>query len=282
MNNLVTIFWDVTPTIFDVGPLSIRWYGLLYAMTFLVGLLLLQRMFRYEKVDPTWADSVFLSMIFGVIIGARLGHCFFYDPMYYLSNPAKIFKIWEGGLASHGGAIGIILALWIFSKKISKRSILWILDRVVPMVALGGLFIRTGNLMNSEIIGNPTDLPWGFIFASVDNIPRHPTQIYEALLYTTIFILLGYFYLKTEKKDHHGFMFGLFMALAFLGRFLIEFVKENQEAFEEGMVLNMGQLLSIPFIIFGIYFIFRKTEKKVYPPYKVVVDKNTQKNGKKK
>lgn len=282
MNHLAVVIWNVDPTLLELGPLTIRWYGLLYAMTFLVGLLLLQRMFRFEKVNPEWADKVFIYMIIGTIVGARLGHCLFYAPDYYLSNPLEMLKIWEGGLASHGGAIGIILALWLFSRRVSKRSVLWILDRVVVMVALGGLFIRTGNLMNHEIYGLPTDLPWGFVFTRLgDNIPRHPTQIYEALWYFSIFLLLSFFYWRTSYRNKPGFMFGLFMVLTFTGRFFIEFVKANQEAFEESMMLNMGQLLSIPFVIAGFYFVFRKKELKTYPPMQEATAANEKRSYKK-
>jgi len=251
------ITWTASPDIIDIGPLTIRWYGLLYATTFLVGFFLLKMVFKHDQVDLEWADTVFIYMMIGVIIGARLGHCLVYDTDYYLSNPLEIIKVWKGGLASHGGAVGIIIMLWIFSKKVSKRHVLWILDRVVIMVALGGLFIRTGNLMNHEIIGTPTSLPWGVIFTRVDNIPRHPSQMYEAFAYLSIFFLLTYLYWKKDAGNKQGLLMGLFMILAFSARFFIEFIKEDQSDFEAGMILNMGQLLSIPFVIAGIILIIR-------------------------
>lgn len=266
MNSLAAIIWDVSPKIFSIGSIEIRWYGLLYAMTFLVGLYLLQAFFRKEKIDEEWADKVFIYMLVGTIIGARFGHIIFYSPKYYFENPGEILKIWHGGLASHGGAIGISTALWIFSKRISKKPTLWILDRVITMVALGGLFIRTGNLMNSEIIGTQTDVAWAFVFKHIDNVPRHPAQMYEALTYFSLFLVLMFVFWKTNLKNRLGFMFGLFLTFAFTGRFLIEFVKENQEVWERGMTLNMGQILSIPCILVGLYLLFRKPQ--YLPEYK--------------
>lgn len=297
---MTSIVWDVAPEIIK-NPIEIRWYGLLYAMTFLVGLFLLQRMFKYERVKPEWADTVLLYMLVGTVVGARLGHCLFYEPDVYLSDPIRILKIWEGGLASHGGAIGILLALWLYSRNISKRPMLWIVDRVVPQVALGGLFIRTGNLMNSEIFGKQTDLPWGFEFIRAPEffvnghvVPRHPTQLYEGLVYFLIFGLLMYLYWKTDAKNKRGLLLGVFLVLVFTARLLIEFLKEPQtggigdQSLDEQIVsmigLNLGQLLSLPFIIAGIYLIFMK--KKPYPDYKPYTpeenEEKTTKKGKEK
>ncbi len=201
-------------------------------------------------------------MIFGTVIGARLGHCLFYNPTYYLSNPIEIIKVWEGGLASHGAAIGIIIAIYLFSNKKKNYSMLWILDRIVIVVALAGTFIRLGNLFNSEIIGIPTDVSWAFIFTAVDNVPRHPAQLYESIAYLIIFVILFFVYYKGIEKNRTGLLFGLFLVLVFSFRFFIEFVKENQSGFEAGMALNMGQLLSIPFIIAGIVFISKSFKPK--------------------
>jgi phosphatidylglycerol:prolipoprotein diacylglycerol transferase len=186
------------------------------------------------------------------VIGARLGHCLFYEPGYYLKHPIEILKIWRGGLASHGAAIGILLALWLFVRKY-KFSFIWILDRIVVVVALGGAFIRLGNLMNSEIYGVQTSLPWGFVFIrNLEVVPKHPTQIYESLTYFLIFLLLLWLYYRNDGKPRPGLLFGLFLILVFGMRFLIEFIKEDQVAFESGMKLNLGQLLSIPFFLLGI------------------------------
>ncbi len=262
MNIIAAITWDVSPEIFEIGPLIIRWYGLLYALTFVFGLLLMQKVFKSEKIPVEWADNALLYIMLGVIVGARLGHCLFYAPKYYLSNPIEILQIWKGGLASHGGAAGIILALWYFSVKTTKMPLVWLLDRIVPMVGLGGLLIRTGNLMNSEIIGQSTELPWGVLFVRAKSfyplIARHPAQMYEALWYFLLFLIMMTLYYKTNIRNQLGRLFGFFATFAFAGRFFIEFIKENQEFFEQGLFLNMGQLLSIPLIVVGIYFLVRK------------------------
>ena len=194
------------------------------------------------------------------LIGARLGHCLFYEPEYYLANPIKILKVWEGGLASHGGAVAILIAIWIFVRKYGakyKFDYWWLFDRIGIATALAGAMIRLGNLMNSEIYGNPTDLPWGFIFTlRGETIPKHPTQLYEALSYLALFFLLMWMYKKYFPVLKRGTLFGIFLTVLFATRFLIEFVKEPQVSFEQGMALNMGQLLSIPFILFGLGLLF--------------------------
>lgn len=260
------VTWNVSPEIFSIGSLHIRWYGLLFASAFVVGYLIFTRMFKKEGVPMELLDKLTLYMVLGTIIGARLGHCLFYEPEYYLRNPIEILKTWHGGLASHGAAIGILLALYLFCRK-SKKSYFWILDRIVIVVALAGLFIRTGNLMNSEIYGVQTNLPWGFVFVRAGEVlPKHPTQLYEGLSYFFIFCLLYFLYNKKINKLKEGTLFSLFLILVFVARFLIEFVKEDQESFESTMSLNMGQLLSIPFILTGVlilvwlYFIKKDKE----------------------
>ncbi|MDP4187549.1 MAG: prolipoprotein diacylglyceryl transferase [Bacteroidota bacterium] len=246
------VTWNVSPEIFSIGSLHIRWYGLLFASAFVAGYLIFTHMFKKEGVPMELLDKLTLYMVLGTIIGARLGHCFFYEPEYYLRNPIEILKTWHGGLASHGAAIGILLALYLFCRK-SKKSYFWILDRIVIVVALAGLFIRTGNLMNSEIYGVQTNLPWGFVFVRAGEVlPKHPTQLYEGLSYFFIFGLLYYLYEKKISKLKGGTLFSLFLILVFVARFLIEFVKEDQESFESTMSLNMGQLLSIPFVLAGV------------------------------
>jgi prolipoprotein diacylglyceryl transferase len=249
------IEWNVSPEIFHIGPVSIRWYGFLFAMAFVAGYFIMSKIFQKEHRLKTDLEQLSVYMIFGTVIGARLGHCLFYNPAYYLSNPIEILKVWEGGLASHGAAIGIIIAQYLFSRKNKNYNLLWILDRIVIVVALGGSFIRLGNLFNSEIIGHPTQVSWAFIFTAVDDIPRHPTQLYESIAYLIIFLLLLLIYYKGNFKDKRGFLFGIFLVLVFVFRFFVEFLKENQSSFEAGMALNMGQLLSIPFVIAGIIFI---------------------------
>jgi len=226
-------------------------------MAFVVGYIIMSWIFKKESRPKTDLEQLSVYMIFGTVIGARLGHCLFYNPEYYLSNPIEIFKVWEGGLASHGAAIGILIALYLFSNKKKNYPMLWTLDRVVIVVALAGTFIRLGNLFNSEIIGKPTDVSWAFIFTAVDDLPRHPAQLYESIAYLIIFLILLFIYYKGIEKNREGLLFGIFLVLVFTFRFFVEFVKENQSGFEAGMALNMGQILSIPFVLAGLIFILK-------------------------
>jgi prolipoprotein diacylglyceryl transferase len=253
-----SIFWNVSPEIIKLGPISLRWYGLLFALGFVFGYMILSKIYKLEKKPQADLEQLSIYVILGTVIGARLGHCLFYDPIYYLSNPFEMIKVWEGGLASHGAAIGIPFSIYLLTKKQKDKTMLWILDRVVIVVALAAVLIRLGNLFNSEILGTAADVPWAFIFARVDNVPRHPAQLYEAIFYLISFIILYFVYYKTDKKSKQGFLFGLFLILIFGFRFFIEFLKIEQSAFEKGMILDMGQLLSIPFILGGLYYMFRK------------------------
>ncbi len=248
------INWNVNPDIVSFWGLTIRYYGLLFASSFFFGYIIMQKIFKEEGLTIELLDKLTVYMAIGTVLGARLGHCLFYQPDYYLSHPWEIIKIWHGGLASHGAAIGILISLYYFSKK-NKKPYLWILDRIVIVVALAGFFIRMGNLMNSEIYGIETTLPWGFIFIRDGQIvPKHPTQIYEALSYLLIFILLYSIYIKKGVHVKQGFIFSIFLILLFTVRFFIEFIKEDQVRFEQGMSLNMGQWLSIPFVLIGFFF----------------------------
>ncbi len=222
----------------------------------------MEKMFKWEKIPLPWLEKLFMYVILGTVIGARLGHVIFYGWDYYSQHPSEIIKVWHGGLASHGGAMGIFIAIWIYSKKVSKKSPVWVLDRLIVPVALAAFFIRMGNLMNSEIYGHATTLPWGFIFErNGETVAKHPTQIYEALSYLSLFFVLMYMYWKTNARNMKGLLLGVSFIGIFLARFLIEFVKENQEAFEEGMPINMGQILSIPFILIGIYLVWNALRK---------------------
>jgi len=256
------IHWNVDPEIFTLGKLSVRWYGLLFASGFLIGYNIAERMLKSENVSQKWIDSLFFYIIIATVVGARLGHVFFYGWDFYSQHPEEIIKVWHGGLASHGGALGILIALYIHSKVVTKRTMLWALDRVVVPTALVAVFIRTGNLMNSEIYGIQTDLPWGVIFErNGELVPKHPTQIYEALAYLVAFGVLMYLYWRTTAKNRPGLLLGVFFILIFAARFFIEFIKEDQEAFEAGMLLNMGQKLSIPFIVVGLFLLIRAMKK---------------------
>lgn len=259
MINLLTfIHWNVNPEIFHLGPFSIRWYGLLFASGFLIGYYIGEKMLRSEGVPQKWIDSLFFYLIIATIVGARLGHVFFYGWDYYSQHPLEIFMVWHGGLASHGGTLGIIVAMYFFSKNVSKRSMLWIFDRIVVPTALVAAMIRLGNLMNSEIYGFETTLPWGFIFErNGEIVAKHPTQLYEALAYLVTFAVVMYMYWKTRAKNKEGLIFGVFFIFIFGARFFIEFIKEDQEAFEAGMALNMGQWLSIPFVLGGLFLAIR-------------------------
>lgn len=260
MNYFSIIYWNASPEIIKLGPLSLRWYGLLFALGFVVGYLIMQKIFINENKSQKDLDALTVAMILGTVIGARLGHCFFYEPSYYLANPEKILFVWEGGLASHGGALGILIALYFYLKKRPQISFLWLADRLVIVTALAGSFIRLGNFFNSEIYGAPTNVPWAVVFSKVDDLPRHPSQIYEAVAYLLTFVILYVLYKRHYKEIKQGFLLGLFFILVFGFRFLVEFLKAPQVAFEMQMPLNMGQILSIPFIIAGIYFILRKVK----------------------
>ncbi len=288
MLNYIT--WTFKPELFFLGGWEVRWYGLFFAIAFYVGLLMITKMFAHEKVKPGWVDSLFIYIILAVIIGARLGHVFFYAWDFYKENPLDIFKVWEGGLASHGGAIGIIIAVALFSRNVSHRNMLWTLDRLVLPVAFAAILIRLGNLANHEIYGHTTDLPWGFRF--VENVrawqhgadpiftqPVHPTQLYESFSYLITFLTVYFLYWKHKTaKNREGLLLGVALIGIFVSRFLIEFIKEDQEAFEASMTLNMGQWLSIPFVMGGIVLLWRalkrppryyeteKTEKAVPKP----------------
>ncbi|MFQ5628920.1 MAG: prolipoprotein diacylglyceryl transferase [bacterium] len=257
------IYWDVSPEIFRIGGFALRWYSLLFALSFFIGLQIITWIFKKENKPVKDLDQLFILVLAGTIVGARLGHCLFYDPGYYLTHPLEIIKIWRGGLASHGGAIGILIAMYLYAKNRKDQPYLWVLDRVVVPVALAGAFIRLGNLFNSEIIGTRTDVSWAFIFARVDQLPRHPTQLYESIIYAIIFIALLSVFKQKSPNIPHGYLLGLFLVTIFGSRFFVEFVKVRQEAYGELFPLTTGQWLSIPAVIAGVWLIARaRTEDK--------------------
>ena len=263
MGILTYIHWNFNPEIFSLGPFSVRWYGLMFALSFILGYNMVEKQFKHEKENVKWLDSLLMYIVIGTIVGARLGHVFFYGWDYYSQHLGEILMVWKGGLASHGGVIGIFIALYIFSKKITKRNIFWTIDHVIIPTALAAMFIRLGNLFNSEIYGVETSLPWGFIFEkNGETIAKHPTQLYEASAYLFTFVLLRYMYWKTNAKSKTGLLSGVFFIIVFTARFLIEFIKEDQEAFEATMSLNMGQWLSIPFVLLGIGLVVNALRKK--------------------
>lgn len=269
MLNFIT--WTANPNLYD-GFVTVRWYGLMFAIGFLVGYEIVYRIFKHEGAPERWLAPLFFYVVIATVLGARLGHVFFYEWDHYSQHPGDILKIWEGGLASHGGTIGIIIAIFIFSWAVTKKSVLWTLDRLCIPIGFVGALIRFGNLMNHEIYGGPTDLPWGFCFITninqymqgaepVFTQPCHPTQIYEAICYLLVFALCMWLYWRRNAQERPGFILGVFLIGIFASRFFIEFVKEVQVGWEESMRssigLDQGQMLSIPFIIAGVWLIIR-------------------------
>jgi prolipoprotein diacylglyceryl transferase len=278
---LASIVWNVDPEIVTLGPVVLRWYGIMWAIGFLVGYSIEEKVYNRERMPEENMEKLFLYMLIGTVIGARLGHCFFYDWEYYSRHLTEVLCVWKGGLSSHGGACGILLALYIFSRKVAHKSYMWVMARIVLAVALCGSCIRFGSLMNHEIYGHPSDVPWAFQFITnihawqngadpIYSLPSHPTQIYEMLYCLITFAVVMFLYWKTNARKFEGFIFGVFLIGIFLTRFLLEFIKNNQESFEDAMVLNMGQLLSVPLILWGIYLLvksfsaIRKSEDGLY------------------
>ena len=254
------ITWNADPVIFSLGPIALRWYGLAFAIGFIVGYNIVAKMFKHEGAPEKWLGVLLTYIVVATIIGSRLGHVFFYQWDYYSQHLDEIFKIWEGGLASHGGTIGNIIAILLFSWIVTKKNPSWTFDKLVVPVALVGGLIRLGNLMNSEIYGGVTDLPWGFVFVrDGQTLPMHPTQIYEALCYFALFGLLMWMYWKKNAQERPWLITGVLFIGIFLPRFLIEYVKNVQVGKEVEMIaeygINMGQLLSIPFIIIGVVMV---------------------------
>lgn len=270
------ITWTTDPILIG-HPVTIRWYGLMFVIGFFLGYMIMKRMFRHEGAPEKWLDILLIYVVIATIVGSRLGHVFFYAWDYYSQHPIEILYTWEGGLASHGGTIGLMIAVVLFSIFVTKRSPFWTFDRLVIPIALVGALIRIGNLMNHEIYGHPTDLPWGFRFVvnvhqwlqgaePIFSAPSHPTQLYEAGCYLALFVLLMWMYWKKNAERRPGLIFGVFFIVLFTSRFIIEFVKNPQEDFEIGMTLNMGQWLSIPFILMGIGFVIYSM---MQPPVKL-------------
>ena len=260
------IHWNPDPELINILGISVRYYGLLFVSGLILSVYILSWIFKKENIPSEHLDKLFIFGMIGILVGARLGHCLFYEPSYYLSNPLEMILpitfpsgggvkfIGYQGLASHGGALGLLIALYFYSRK-TKHSMIDTIDLIAVVSGLGAGFIRLANFMNSEIIGMPTTKPWGVIFERVDNLPRHPAQLYEAICYFIIFAIMMILYKKKRDMLKSGFFFGLVLVLIFTARFIIEFFKEDQVGFEDGMTFNMGQLLSVPYIVVGIGFI---------------------------
>ena len=289
---LGAITWDVDPILIHIGDGGIRWYGLLWAIGIYIAYRIQVKLYKNENCPPEWIDKLFMWMVIGLIIGARVGHCWFYewyktaDPIQifgwtidyrnpYIENPLLLVRIWEGGLSSHGGAFGLLTAAWLLNKKVFSKepkfhtSLVWIMDRLVVGVCVTATLIRLGNLMNSEIYGGPTDLPWGFIFVNAkpvpETVPCHPTQIYEMLYCIVGFVVTWIMYWKYKAYKREGLLLGVFLEIIFFTRFMLEFIKKDQGDFEENFFLNMGQMLSLPFIIWGVYLIIRAYKRPALP-----------------
>lgn len=243
--------WSLSPELISLGSLSIRWYGILFSSGFVVGYYIMRWIYLRENKNIDDLDKLLWYLIAGTLIGARIIHIVFYEPNYYFSNPLKILTFWEGGLASHGGTIGILISIYLYQRS-KNYSYLWLLDRLSIPIALTAFCIRLGNFFNSEIIGTPSTVPWAVIFTKIDLIPRHPAQLYEALVYLIIFIVLLTLYKKYKLNYKKGALFGVLLFSVFMSRFLIEFVKVKQENYDVELLLNTGQLLSIPFMIIGL------------------------------
>jgi prolipoprotein diacylglyceryl transferase len=281
------IYWDPAKEIFTIPGINwpVRWYGLMWALAFILSHFFMNRIFKAEKRTDKQLDTLTIYIIVGTVLGARLGHCLFYGPLFdvkdaagevieegYLSHPLNMLKIYEGGLASHGGAFGIITAMWLYCRK-TKESILWLFDRIVVVVPLAGMCIRIGNLINSEIVGTHTNLPWGFIFPQSEEdkllvsmggvaSPRHPAQLYEAVYCLFLFMFMYWLWKNKRSAVGPGFMFGIMCVLLFTERFFVEFLKEVQRSFESELPLDMGQILSIPFVLVGIFMMWRASKLK--------------------
>ena len=282
MNLLNYILWDPNLVAFKLGPFSIRWYGLMWVIGLVVAYLLVQRLYKEQKIKDEYFDPLAFYCFFGILIGARLGHCLFYEPDYFLTSSKGIIEMilpirfgddgsWLGqtfgfhvigyaGLASHGGTLGLMIALWMYVRR-TKLSIWTVLDNIAIATGSTACFIRLGNLMNSEIIGKITDVPWAFIFEKVDAVPRHPGQLYEAIAYAILFVIMWTLHKKKPEKIGTGWYFGFCLTYIFTFRFFIEYTKEIQEAFEASLPIDMGQILSVPFIILGTYCMIKAKKK---------------------
>lgn len=280
MLEVLSIHWDVNPEIISIGSLALRWYSVLFISGFILGWFVFKWFFKREGLTEKLLDPLLYTLLIGTIVGARLGHCLFYQPDYYLTSEhfVEIFMPWEGGLASHGGTIALFIAMWWFARHYGRKhnfDFLWILDHLCIPVCFAAMFIRLGNLFNSEIYGGATSLPWGFEFptrlsdGSIGfTAPSHPTQLYEALSYAILGVVLFTLYKRRAKGLYKGSYIGIFFIVLFGMRFLIEFIKNDQVGFESGMTLNMGQWLSIPFILIGVGLLIYSYKKKL--PMEVV------------
>ena len=281
MEHLLYIVWNPSLEAFSIGPMTFRWYSLCWLIGLALAYFVVHRLYKEQKIKDELFDPLFIYCFIGILVGARLGHCLFYQPDYYLTSFKGFFEMllpihflpdggWKltgyAGLASHGGTAGLMLALWLYTKR-TKLSIWTVLDNIAIATGITACFIRLGNLMNSEIIGKVTDVPWAFIFEKVDAVPRHPGQLYEAIAYALLFLIMWGIYKKNFGRNNtyqvgNGWYFGFCLTYIFTFRFFIEYTKEIQEAFEASLPIDMGQILSIPFIIVGVYYMMKAARSK--------------------
>lgn len=258
------MLWDATPIAFTLSwggfQWPVHWYGLMFAGAFAYGILFFQYLYRREGRPPDEVHDLALYFMIGTVLGARLGHVLLYDPVFYLSHPGEILKVWQGGMASHGALVGILAGIYLYSLTAKGISFLWIADRIGMAVPIAGVLIRIGNFINSEILGRPTDMPWGVVFARVNMVPRHPVQLYESLCYLLIFLILFRDYRRKLDRLPQGWLLGRSLVLIFSARFVLEAFKEGQAVFESGWPLTMGQLLSIPAVLAGLYLTRRRVQ----------------------
>lgn len=279
MMTLAFLQWNFDPVFVQLGPLTIRWYGLLFMMAFVMAIITMNWIFRIERKPPDDVGVLMLCLMVGTIVGARLGHCFFYNPARYLRDPLTILQTWKGGLSSHGGTIGIGVTLFLYSRLHRDQPFLWLCDRISIPVALGASLVRIGNFLNSEIRGTPSDLPWAVKFLSnaprapqslpaFESFARHPVQLYEALAYVSIFVLMIFVYRKLRERTPEALLIGMFLVCGFTARFVLEFFKVRQARYVTGLPLSVGQLLSIPAILLGLAALHRAWRKGKQPPLK--------------
>ena len=252
--------WNVDPVLLHLGPLQLRWYGLFFVGSFFLALKVASGIFKKEGKDPALLDHLLIYALVGTVVGARLMHCLAYEPEYYLSHPLEILKVWKGGLASHGGLLGVLIAFWLFAKRY-KLDYLWLLSRMAIVGPIVAAAVRIGNFFNSEILGKPADVPWAVVFARVDNLPRHPVQLYEALAYIALFFLLYGLWKKLKPDTVTRIVPGLFLTVMFSVRFLLEYTKTKQADYTWDVPLTTGQALSIPFIVIGLVWLARGIKK---------------------
>ena len=254
--------WNIDPILLHLGPLQLRWYGLLFVGSFFLGSMILTWMYKREGKDPVVVENLIIYLMVGAVIGSRLMHCLAYEPEFYLANPLEILKVWKGGLASHGGLLGVFIAMYIFSKRYDTPY-MWVVSRVTIPGALTAAFVRFGNFFNSEILGKPSDTPWAIVFERIDLIPRHPVQLYEAFSYLALFLVLIFIYKRVSPSFATKILPGIFLFSMFTIRFLLEYTKTRQADYTTSLPFTTGQLLSIPFIIIGLLWILwaLKTKK---------------------